>query len=135
MTDKYLRDHSSDSGLVSNTNEWLFNSESTNDSSGDEEQPLDAIRKYNFSEQSRLLKGQAKISDLLVSKKIGINPFAGVYLSTITCVNCDKDQEIHRWEVAYDLSLQMRPTITEALNQYFRGEFINDYTCIRCSVR
>ncbi len=57
MTAKYLRDHSTDTGLVSNTNEWLFNSESTNDGSGDEDQPLEVIKKYNFSEQSRLLKG------------------------------------------------------------------------------
>ena len=71
----------------------------------------------------------------MVTKRIGVNPFAGIYLSTITCVKCGPSEALHRWEVAYDLSLEMSSSIHISLNKYFKGERIDDFTCIKCSLR
>lgn len=84
---------------------------------------------------SRVIKGVANIRELSITKKIGINPFAGIYLSSITCMRCGPEEALHRWEVAYDLSLDLAPNIAYSLNQYFKGEKIEDYTCIKCSLR
>lgn len=46
-----------------------------------------------------MIMGMLKIKDLTLTKKIGINPFAGVYLNTITCTRCGSDEALHRWEV------------------------------------
>ena len=80
------------------------------------------------------MKSTQAIKDLNITKAIGMNPFAGVYLSTITCVKCGPKEEIHRWEVFYDLSLDVKATVYDSLNQYFKGEQIEDYTCIKCSL-
>ena len=50
------------------------------------------------------LKGLLMIRELETNKKIGLNPFAGVYLSTIKCLKCGPTYETHGWEVFYDLS-------------------------------
>lgn len=75
------------------------------------------------------------IKELETNKKIGLNPFAGVYLSTLRCLQCGPANETHRWEVFYDLSLELRTTLQESLNEFFKPEQIDDYTCIRCSIR
>lgn len=59
----------------------------------------------------RLHKGLLQIKDLSTNKKIGLNPFAGVYLSTIKCLRCGSDQELHRWEIFYDLSVEVKSDI------------------------
>ena len=56
------------------------------------------------------------MKELEINKKIGLNPFAGVYLSTITCFKCGPNEKLRRWEIFYDLSLEMKPTIMESLN-------------------
>ncbi|TNV86175.1 hypothetical protein FGO68_gene11281 [Halteria grandinella] len=83
----------------------------------------------------RIIKGRAKIAELQLTKKIGINPFAGIQLSSITCHRCGPEEALYRWEVAYDLSLDLGPNIITSLNKYFKGEVIEDYTCIKCSLR
>lgn len=75
------------------------------------------------------------IKELETNKKIGLNPFAGVYLSTIKCLKCGPEYETHRWEIFYDLSLELKSTLEESISDFFKGERINDYTCIRCSLR
>jgi hypothetical protein len=59
------------------------------------------------------------MEDLMISKKIGKNPFAGLFLSTITCVKCGPKEELHRWEVQYDINVEVKPTLYESLNQNF----------------
>ncbi len=40
-----------------------------------------------------------------------MNPFAGVYMSKIKCVRCHKKEQIQRWEIHYDLSLEVKDTL------------------------
>ncbi|CDW82058.1 oxysterol binding family protein [Stylonychia lemnae] len=83
----------------------------------------------------RLLRGVLQFKELSTNKKLGLNPFAGVYMSTIQCVNCGPDEAIHRWEVFYDLSVDVKKNIYQSLEQFFKSEQIADYTCIKCSLR
>jgi hypothetical protein len=48
---------------------------------------------------------------MLAAKNIGMNPFAGIQLSTITCIHCGPKEAIHRWEVSYDFSVDIYPTL------------------------
>jgi len=48
-----------------------------------------------------------------------MNPFAGVYVSTIKCLRCGPRDEIPRHEILYDLSLEITKTIEDSLRQYF----------------
>lgn len=57
---------------------------------------------------SKHLRGFIMIKDLETNKKIGLNPFAGVYLSTIRCIKCGPIHELRRYEVFYDLSLEIK---------------------------
>jgi|LauGreDrversion4_2_1035121.scaffolds.fasta_scaffold46819_2 hypothetical protein len=81
------------------------------------------------------LYSNSKMRDLIVSKKIGINPFAGTYNSIITCTKCGPSEALFRLEVSYVLSLDLSPSLEDSLNLYFKGETINDFTCIKCSLR
>ncbi len=49
---------------------------------------MKVMEKSNTYSHSRLFKGALDIKDLSTNKKIGLNPFAGVYLSTIKCLKC-----------------------------------------------
>lgn len=69
ITAKYLRENSTDLGLA---NEDVFKDENNH------------ITTSDFT-NARLFKGELKLKELNLTKRIGINPFAGVYISTITC--------------------------------------------------
>ena len=69
ITAKYLRENSTDLGLA---NEDVFKDENNH------------IKTSDFT-NARLFKGELKLKELNLTKRIGINPFAGVYISTITC--------------------------------------------------
>jgi hypothetical protein len=75
------------------------------------------------------------IKDLEANKNIGLNPFAGVYMSTINCLKCGPQHEVHRWEVCYDLSVDLSMNLENSLREYFKTEYIDDYICIQCSIR
>jgi len=83
----------------------------------------------------RHIRGKLKLSEMLLSKRIGVNPFGSLQVSTITCLKCGPRDALHRWEVAYDLSVEVMPTIAQSLNAYFQGEFIDDYDCIKCTAK
>jgi len=72
---------------------------------------------------------------LVVTKRIGMNPFAGTYLSKITCTKCGPSEALCRWEVSYILSVELGRSLYDSLKQYFEGERIDDYICIKCSLR
>ena len=108
MTARYLRESTVDLGLSS---EDILSTESNSSNSNEEE-------------DSRIIKGSLVLKELEATKRIGINPLAGVYISTITCLKCGKDEELNRWEVFYGLSLDCKPTLVESLNSYFKGEQI-----------
>ena len=69
ITAKYLRENSTDLGLA---NEDVFKDENNHITTSD-------------FRNARLLKGELKLKELNLTKRIGMNPFAGVYISTITC--------------------------------------------------
>lgn len=75
------------------------------------------------------------LKELSTNKNIGMNPFAGVYVSAIKCLKCRPEDELRRQEVFYDLSLEVARTVEDSLDQYFRTEQIEDYCCIKCSLR
>jgi hypothetical protein len=37
---------------------------------------------------TRVLQGTSKMKELQLTKKLGINPFAGIYINSITCHRC-----------------------------------------------
>jgi len=60
--------------------------------------------------------------------------------STITCSKCGPEHQTYRWQFEYALSLSIEGrgsslTLDAALENYFKPETINDYTCIKCSIR
>lgn len=71
---------------------------------------------FEKANDCRLLKGVLAIKELSINKNIGHNPFAGAYLSTIKCLKCGPGEELHRWQIYYDISLEVKPTLQEALN-------------------
>ncbi len=45
---------------------------------------------------TKMSKSDIRIKDLLITKKIGINPLAGLYQSTITCTKCGPGEALKR---------------------------------------
>ena len=71
ITAKYLRENSTDLGLA-NEDIFIFENNHITTLTSD-------------FRNARLFKGELKLKELNLTKRIGINPFAGVYISTITC--------------------------------------------------
>lgn len=58
--------------------------------------------------------------------------------STITCAKCGPDHQTYRWQFEYAISLSIDGRVSnleDALAGYFRHEVIDDYTCVKCSIR
>ena len=62
------------------------------------------------------------LKELSTNKNIGMNPFAGVYVSTIRCLKCSPEDSLRRQEVLYDISLEVTRNIEDSLDQYFKTE-------------
>jgi hypothetical protein len=69
-----------------------------------------------------------------------LNPFTGVYTTSIHCFRCQTERFAHQLE--YSLSLPL-PSANSAssvqlptlVREHFTSEFISDYRCLHCSVQ
>ena len=96
----------------------------------------------SLSESQAELPGWRLYRSLKAYSLIGLNPLASMLCSIITCARCGPEHQTYRWQFEYALSLSVDSqrnssvlTLDDALASYFAPETINDYTCVKCSIR